>query len=356
MSILGSRRFLGDYLGINASTGPGSQIRNAVGIGSNEKAMFSCRGEILEAKFGRSSKPSPRIIVVTNSKFYIIAQMMHQNQVQIVVERSFPLGHIKFIGTSTCRDDWFSLGVGSQQEADPLLNCVLKTEMFTQMQRVMPGGFNLKITESIEYAKKPGKIQLVKVLKDSPTAVDFYKSGAIHTQQGEPPNSVSRPTPKGKPVPPRPITRGKLIKPGGPGGRPSRVTNNRTAQPRPGAASSGRAVPQPPAAASSARPLQQPQPASAAASGVTLPSRTRPQAQSQANSSAVRAPPPPPPPAPPAKAKITAKVLYDFDGQKENELSVKAGQIIEIVQKENNGKPLSNPLIPSRYHLLTARH
>jgi hypothetical protein len=33
-----------------------------------------------------------------------------------------------------------------------------------------------------------------------------------------------------------------------------------------------------------------------------------------------------------------AKVLYDFDGQKENELSIKVGQLIEIVQKEDNGK------------------
>ncbi|RKU48332.1 class II myosin [Coniochaeta pulveracea] len=338
MSLLGSRRFLGDYLGINASTGPGSHIRNAVNISSNERAVFSCLGEALEAKFGRSSKASPRILVVTNSKFYIIAQIMQGHQVQIVVERSIPLGHIKFIGTSTCRDDWFSLGVGSPQEADPLLNCVLKTEMFAQMQRVMPGGFNLKIADTIEYAKKPGKMQIVKVIKDAPTRADFYKSHAIHTSQGEPPNSVSRPTPKGKPVPARPITRGKLIKPGGPNGRPSRIIGNRTVQPRPGAAAAAaatpRPVPTPAAAVQNARPLQQPQPATSAASGFTVPSHTRP-TQPTANTSAARAPPPPPPA--PAKAKIMAKVLYDFDGQKENELSIKAGQMIEIEKKENNG-------------------
>ncbi|KAH6634208.1 P-loop containing nucleoside triphosphate hydrolase protein [Chaetomium sp. MPI-SDFR-AT-0129] len=331
MSILGSRRFLGDYLGINASAGPGVQLRNGMQLGSNERAVFSCRGEILEAKFGRSSKPSPRIFVVTNSKYYIVAQVMGQNhQVQVVVERSFPIGAIKFVSTSTARDDWFSLGVGSQQEADPLLNCVLKTEMFTQMKRVMPGGFNLKIGDTIEYAKKPGKMQIVKVLKDSPSPHDFYKSGAVHTQPGEPPSSVSRPTPKGKPVPPRPITRGKLIKPGGPNGRPSRVPVNRTPQARPGAS-----------AAASSRPVPQPQPAAAAAAAAvtaTIPSHTR----NQSNSS-VRAPPPPPPAAPPAKPKIMAKVLYDFAGQRDNELPIHAGEVIEIVQKENNGKLCSNP-------------
>ncbi|KAH7027795.1 P-loop containing nucleoside triphosphate hydrolase protein [Microdochium trichocladiopsis] len=324
MSLLGSRRFLGDYLGINASTGPGSQIRGAVQMSSNEKVLFSCRGEVLESKFGRSSKPSPRILVVTNSKFYVVAQALTNGQVQIMVEKSVPLGAIKFVGTSTCRDDWFSLGIGSPQEPDPLLNCVFKTELFTQMQRVMPGGFNLKIAESIEYAKKPGKMQLIKVVKDSPQPVDFYKSGAIHTQPGEPPSSGSKPTPKGKPVPPRPITRGKLIKPGGPNGRPSRLAGNRGAGKRPvPAAQTSRAVPTPAAVTAPA------------AATTTLPSHTR----NQNSSSAVRAPPPPPPPAaPPAvAAKPTAKVLYDFAGQRDNELTVKAGDIVEIVQKENNG-------------------
>lgn len=334
-SLLGSRRFLGDYLGVNASTGPGSHIRNSMQLSSNETALFSCRGEILEAKFGRSSRPSPRILIMTNSKFYVVAQALANGQVHIVVERSVPLGAIKFIGASTCRDDWFSLGIGSPQEADPLLNCVLKTELFTQMERAMPGGFSLKIAESIEYAKKPGKMQLVKVLKDSPHPVDFYKSGGIHTQPGEPPSSVSRPTPKGKPVPPRPITRGKLIKPGGPNGRPSRIQPSKTSN----TTKRGPAL-----SAVSQTPRPVPTPAAVASHTShtnNIPSHTR----NQSSTSSVRAPPPPPPPAA-AKAKMTAKVLYDFAGQRENELTVKAGDIIEIVQKESNGKMHCNT-IPS---------
>ena len=337
MSLLGSRRFLGDYLGVNASYGFGSQIRSAANLGSNERAVFSCRAEILEAKFGRSSKLSPRIIVVTNNKFYIISQMLVNGQPSISVDKGIPLGSIKFIGTSTCRDDWFSLGIGSQQEPDPLMTCVFKTEMFTQMQRVMPGGFNLKIADTIEYAKKPGKMQQVKVLKDSQQPVDFYKSGAVHTQQGEPPSSVSRPTPKAKPVPPRPITRGKLIKPGGPNGRPSRLQGNRTAKPRPGA-SSTRAVPQPPAAVSAvstaAASASVPKPTPIANTAAAIPNHTR--NQNSTGSGVTRAPPPPPPAAPPAK--IMAKVLYDFAGQGDNVLSITAGEMIEIVQKENNGE------------------
>lgn len=348
MSLLGSRRFLGDYLGVNATTGFGAQLRNSINLGSNERAVFSCRGEILEAKFGRSSKPSPRIIVVTNSKFYIVAQMLVNGRPSISVERAIPLGQIRFIGTSTCHDDWFSLGVSSQQEADPLMNCVLKTEMFTQMQRVMPGSFSLKIGDAIEYAKKPGKMQQVKVLKDSQHSTDYYKSGAIHTRQGESPTSRSKPTPKGKPVPPRPITKGKLIKPGGPGGRPSKLTGNRGHKP---ASNGTRSVPQPPAVLAQATAAASGT-ASSAASGVspsnsatanrTVPIPGKFQSHGHhaaaAAAAAERAPPPPPPAAAPAKPKVMAKVLYDFAGQRENELSIRAGDMIEIVQKENNGR------------------
>jgi myosin-1 len=117
---------------------------------------------------------------LTRSKLYIVLQHLVQKQVQVTIERSIPLGAIKFVGTSSCKDDWFSLGVGSPQDADPLLNCVLKTELFTHMQAAMPGGFNLKISDSIEYAKKPGKMQIIKVVKDSTMRDDFYKWGNSH--------------------------------------------------------------------------------------------------------------------------------------------------------------------------------
>jgi myosin-1 len=326
-SLLGSRRFMGDYLGVNASSGPGSRVRSAINLPANEPAIFSCRGEVLETKFGRSSKPSPRVLVLTRSKLYIVLQHLVQKQVQVTIERSIPLGAIKFVGTSTCKDDWFSLGVGSSQEADPLLNCVLKTELFTHMQAAMPGGFNLKISDSIEYAKKPGKMQIIKVVKDSTMQDDFYKSGAIHTSQGEPPNSVSRPMPKGKPVAAKPFSKGRLIQPGGPGGRPSRLTNGTTRNTKPvtqsyGSASQGRNLPPQPAAA-------------AAAAAMSIPGHTR----NTPSSSSGRAVPPPPPPAPPAAAKEPQfRALYDFAGQSANELTLKKDDLVTVIQKENNGK------------------
>jgi myosin-1 len=47
------------------------------------------------------------------------------------------------------KDDWFSIGVGSPQEPDPLINCVFKTEFFTHLKMAMAeGGLNLKIADS----------------------------------------------------------------------------------------------------------------------------------------------------------------------------------------------------------------
>jgi myosin-1 len=193
----------------------------------------------------------------------------------------------------------------------------------------MPGGFNLKISDSIEYAKKPGKMQIIKVLKDSTMRDDFYKSGAIHTSQGESPNSVSRPMPKGKPVAAKPFTKGRLIQPGGPGGRPSRITNGTTRNTKPVAQSYG--------SASQGRNLTPQHGAAAAAAAISIPSHTR----NTPSSSSGRAVPPPPPPAPPAAAKDPQyRALYDFAGQSANELTLRKDELVTIVQKENNGKPV----------------
>ena len=264
---------------------------------------------------------------------------MLNRQLSISSERTIPLGAIRFVSTSNLKDDWFSLGVSSPQEPDPLINCVFKTEFFTQLKRTMPGGLNLKIAESIEYNKKPGKPSLVKVVKDSTvTRDDLYKSGTIHTGQGEPPNSVSKRTPKGKPKAGKPITQGKLLRPGGPGGGPSKLASRPVAarpvpQPMPSQPSQSRTAP---AQTSSVRPV--PQPAAAQPRAIPQPSAAVNGLSHGRSDSAGRAPPPPPPAAPPAVKKDAYKALYEFSGQSQNELHHLAkDEIIEILQKADNG-------------------
>ncbi|KAI4217326.1 MAG: hypothetical protein LQ351_000635 [Letrouitia transgressa] len=314
-SLLGSRRYLGDYLGVGNDKGPGEFIRNSINIGRHERLLFSARCEVLETKFGRSSKPSPRILVLTNKNVYIVVQALVNRQVSVSAERTIPLGAIKFVGTSTLKDDWLSLGVGSPQEADPLLNCVFKTEFFTHLKTAMAGGLQLKIAEAIEYNKKPGKPSVVKVLKDpNVPRDDYYKSGAIHTAPGEPPNSRSKPTPRGKQVTGRPITKGKLLRPGGPGGGPSRLTS-RPAAPR--------SVPQP--MPSQPAPVQQ----------RNIPSQPRPNPKSAVS-----------------QYKTPVQPLAAVNGinssrESEIELSVRKNEDIEVIKKEGNGWWLAKKLTSS---------
>ncbi|KAL2837065.1 P-loop containing nucleoside triphosphate hydrolase protein [Aspergillus pseudoustus] len=328
MSIIGSRRFLGDYVGVGNKGGPGEMIRSGAAISGSEDILFSCRGEVLVSKFGRSSKPSPRILVLTNRHVYIIAQNLVNNQLVISSERTIPIGAIKTVSASSFQDDWFSLVVGGQ-EPDPLVSCVFKTEFFTHLHNALRGQLNLKIGPQIEYNKKPGKLATVKVVKDG-SQHDSYKSGTVHTGSGEPPNSVSKPTPRGKQVAARPVTKGKLLRPGGPGGGPSKLAS-RPADRRP--------VPQP-------TPVARPTPTPAAQPAVQPAAAARPVPQAVAavaashsrNSStaSARAPPPPPPPVAAAGPK-KAKVLYDFNSDNSSMLSIKAGELVQIVSKEGNG-------------------
>ncbi len=290
-SLLGSRRFFGDYLGLNMPGGQGRVLRDAINLNPQERCVFSSRCELLVAKFGRSSKPLPRILVLTNKSVYIVVQAVVNNQLQISSERTIPVGAVKYISTSNLRDDWFALGVGSPQEPDPLISCVFKTEFFLQFKTVAVGGMNLKIGPTVEYNKKPGKPASVKVQKDPAVPRDdVYKSGTIHVPQGESPNSVSRPTPRGKAIA-KPITSGKLLRPGGPGGQPSKAATRRPVPAARPAAQTPRPVPAPAPAATSIH--------HAVTSHPNGPSS---HARNESASSIGRAGPPPPPPPPPAAA------------------------------------------------------
>ncbi|KAK5109794.1 hypothetical protein LTR62_006527 [Meristemomyces frigidus] len=349
-SLLGYRRYLGDYLGIDSKGGSGELLRNNAGIGAGEKTFFSCRCELLVSKLGRSSKPEPRFIVLTSKAVYIVKQALVNKQLQIFSERTIPVGALKFVSASSLKDDWFALGVGSPQEADPLINCIFKNEFFTQLRTATRGAVQLQIGEAIQYNKKPGKMASVKAVKDPQVRRDdLYKSGAVHTGPGEPGNSVSRQTPKGKPVAAKAITKGGLLKKST-GGKLSQQAQARQprptpqAQPLPGQSTSSalrnteRIVPVPQPQPVKAQPVQS-LPVAAMSNGHARNISTASTASSASGGGGRAPPPPPPPPAAHAQAPKDPefRALYDFTGQTGGELSLKKGEVIVITQKENNG-------------------
>lgn len=154
---------------------------------------------------------------------------------------------------------------------------------------------------------------------------DIYKSGMIHTGPGEPPNSQSKPTPRGRRVAAKPITKGKLLRPGGPSG--------------PGGPSSARSRPQPQVPQYSetvpiTRPTY-PEPQQVTLAPAILHVNGTPHSRNHSTSSVAKAPPPPPPS---AQKKDTYKALYAFVGQSNNELTIEKDEVIEVLQKESNGK------------------
>jgi myosin-1 len=334
-SLLGYRRFLGDYLGIANKGGPGEVIRNSISLSRSETVLFSCRCEILVSKLGRSSKPEPRILILTKKAVYIVKQALVNRQVQILADRVINLGALRRVACSNLKDDWFALNIGSPQESDPLLNCIFKTEFFTHLMDAIRGTAQLNIEQryvtidindsttltccSFQYDKKPGKPASVQAIKDpNVPRDDVYKSGKIHTGPGEPPNSISRPTPRGRQIAGRPVTKGKLLRPGGPGGRPSKLAS-RPAQTRPTTQRLERV-------------------------GTTIPQpKSKPEYNGVSNAqstptSTTRVPPPPPRPTSSTPKEPTYRALYDFQGQTSGELSVEKDEIIVVVRKESNGK------------------
>ena len=146
-SLVGSRRFLGDYLGVANSGGPGQMFSQALSLGGQE-IVFSCRCELLVSKLGRSSKPEPRTLILSSKNLYIVKQVLVNKQVSVQAERTIPVGAIRFVGTSKLKDDWFSIGIGSPEAPDPLLNCIFKTELFTHLQKLRRGSLELKIGDT----------------------------------------------------------------------------------------------------------------------------------------------------------------------------------------------------------------
>ncbi|PKI83271.1 Myo1p [Malassezia vespertilionis] len=216
-SLVSMRRFLGDYLDVNGGAAEGRMLRAAAGISNGEPAVFSARAQLLVSRLGRTSRPSPRFLIMTNHTVYILVTHLVNKMPQTVCERRIPLTAIRSIGLSTLRDDWVILNTGAD-EGDPLLHLDFKTEFVSYVLKGTHGSVHVNIAPQLEYMRKGRKKAHVAFKKDeSIPRGDVYKSSTVFVPSGEPPNSVSRPPARKKPGAVRPVTQGRLLRPGGPG-------------------------------------------------------------------------------------------------------------------------------------------
>ncbi|PFH52252.1 hypothetical protein AMATHDRAFT_2258 [Amanita thiersii Skay4041] len=312
-SLLSYRRFTGDYLNINGKSALGEELATACGFGTSEPVTFSSKAQLLVSKFGRSSKPSPRYLILTQKAVYLAMATAKDGQIQILLERKLPLVTIKSIGMSNLKDDWMVFHTNSSEEGDPIISCYFKTEFTTHLLQLTQASVNVVIGPTIEYSKKKDKKAQIKFIKDETVAKnDIYKSHTVHVASGEHPNSVSRPPAKKKPGVVRPITQGKLLRAGGPSDKSK--------------------------SSSRPKPMARPLPGQTVPTAATAPIVKATSASSTAGG--VKPPPAPPrvvPTPPPAQPKVPLyKAKYAFEGQ-EGELTLKKDDVLELVKKEDNG-------------------
>jgi myosin I len=356
LSLLGSRAFVGDYLGCNDKTGGfGKFVMNSIGL--REKVQFSGKGEQLHSKFGRSSQRLPKIFLMTKDRFLVVGQTVVNNKAQYTIEFNHTLASIPKISLSNLADDWLAINLNSKTEADLFINCIFKTEIITRVKKANPS-VTISIGPTIVYFKKPGKKHTVtfKVTPDAGKNGDGYKSSTVSVGQGNEPTARSRVTPQSKTA----FTGEKIAaykrsiqaRQGNQGGISAAYRSPAQSQPKPVPATpvsraqsqqqQQHSVPAPPPAANKPKPSA---PASRTRVAAPTPvSRSRPApAPVPAAAAAAVATPPPPPPPPAAPKWPTFRAEYDYPGAN-GSMPLKKGDIVYILQTEPSGWSLAKTM------------
>ncbi|MBW0488736.1 hypothetical protein O181_028451 [Austropuccinia psidii MF-1] len=354
-SMLGSRKFLGDYLNVGGFGGKthksplGEMLATKLSLSAGEKVVFSSKAQILVSKLGRSSKPSPRFLILSNRAVYILITQLvagpdGQKHSETMLERKINIAAITAVSLSHLRDDWIAFNVGNSDDQDPVLSCVFKTELLTHLKQLSQSSLTINIGQTVQYRKKKDKMAVIKFQKDEKILKgDVYKSHTVSVCSGLPATSVSAPFPKKKPGVVRPITSGKLLRKGGPSRDKPQPQPVPAAQPRPlpgnipvtsskvgfGAAVAPSASKPTPGAASVRPPPPPPPPL-----GTSVPASTPKPQPSPLN--------PPIPPShvrkAPSQPEVTKYlVICAFETEEEGELALLNGDLVEVIQEENNG-------------------
>lgn len=360
-SMLGSRSFMGDYLGCNFSSGYGRFILSQTGI--TDKVYFSLKGEILLSKFGRSSKRLSRIFILTKSSFCIIAEVLVEKRLQLQLEFVLPVNSLNYVAMSTLQDNWVALSLHSPtpQTPDVFINLDLKTELVTHLKKLNPG-LSINIGPTVQYQKKAGKFHTVKFVvgNEAPVNSDVYKSGTVTVRQGLPGSSRNPKRPRGvsgKVDYSKYYNRGRNNGYAKPAPRqPTQPTYSQTYQPTSQTyqpAQQQQTAPQPsyqPVQQQSYQPTPTPKP-QAQARKVPPPAPVAQQSAQRASipvkvKKVAPAPPakktaPPPPPPPPSlsvqKPKHpTYKAMYEYDGSVAGSLPLKKDEVYYV--SSVNGK------------------
>ncbi|OLY81692.1 Myosin-1 [Smittium mucronatum] len=197
-SLISSRTYFGDYLGVNnSSSGTGAITRTTLGISPNNKAIFSSEIDFLVARQLRSSKPDNRILVLTDQYIYIVSQLVDRGLYRQQLDQKVAVVSISKIGISPFQDGWIVILI--DRNPSFVLRCDFKTELITHLLILTNGRIPVDVSSSIDYYNKKQKLCKLKFEKNEAYKIEMYKSKSVLVATGMPANSLSNPPAK-KPV------------------------------------------------------------------------------------------------------------------------------------------------------------
>ncbi|KAL7753446.1 class II myosin [Sorochytrium milnesiophthora] len=299
-SLISMRRFMGDYLDVAGSAG--AHLRAVASLSSSELIIFSDKIQVVVTRLLRSSKLSPRILVMTDKAVYIIVTKLEGKVAVQKLESKIPLAQLSGMSMSPNQDDFLVLHVSGDDDVPLTTN--FKTELAAYIVHQSNNRVRLTIEPETRWTDKHDKKKgTLKFLKDETLKNFKFSKDKVSIATGQPASSVSNPPAKRLPRPPKSTTSGATRRPA------NTNANGKRATPR--AAQPAAAAVQPSASARSPPP------------GDTAPLRAPP-----------RAPVPSPPP---RVTKPMFRALYAFNAQAEGELVLTQGETVEVVTKEDSG-------------------
>ncbi|KAJ2830335.1 class II myosin [Coemansia erecta] len=319
-SICSLRTFNGDYLVVNSADKQtrGYLLREAAQIGT-EPAVFSSRIEFLVPRAMRSARPLPRQMIVTKNHICIIEEKLVDGLIQHVLVSKTDVAVVKDLAMSPYQDGWTVVHLQSQP--DLVFNCEFKTEMLTWLNSVSQGRIQLQVNSTIAYNNKNMKSTQIKFVKNEAVQRAVFEKKTVQVSSGLPAGTRSQ-TIRERPA-------------GSAASRPRPQQQQRQQQQQYAKPSAGYGAPAVAAGQTNGNAYAQRQ-----QKATPTPQPAQNAVQRTAQSSSARqpsAPPPPPPPAAAVPKHPRHKALFDFNDANTGMLSLEAGQLYEVLEKNDSG-------------------